>query len=206
MTPQELEREYAYQYRQYRRLWRKFLAARERYNANPTPELASEKVRIILRHQAMQADLITLAKRLRADDPQARKHLQRQLDVINSTKGQEQERELYECLNDAGVTDLNAIKVALAVKYHDGMKAKQQNSENGKLHKGHTEMKPIMVQAWHDWRANPDKPVTIEGKEYPIAGISSNKQGTGFDDVLAKVCTVSARTIENWRREAGLTK
>ena len=136
MTPQELGREYAYQYRQYRRLWRKFLAARERYNANPTPELASEKVRIFLRHKVMQADLLTLKKQLHAGDTQALKDLHRKLDVINSTKGQEQERELYECLNDAGATDLNAIKGALAVKYHYGMKAKQQNSENGKLSKG----------------------------------------------------------------------
>ena len=79
-------------------------------------------------------------------------------------------------------------------------------TENGNLHKGHTAKKAIMVQAWKDWRANPDKSVIIEGKEYPIAGISSNKQGTGFDDVLAKVCGASVRTIENWRREAGLTK
>lgn len=85
-------------------------------------------------------------------------------------------------------------------------KQAEEASTHGKRHTGHTRHKDTVNKAWHDWRANTNQPVTIQGKEYRITGISSNKQGTGFDEVVAKVCGTSPRTIEKWRLELGLRK
>ena len=136
--------------------------------------------------------------------------LQRALIISRDAESSDAElnewKQVESLLESHGMLMDDNMRAIMFSKITTGLHQTKLATENGNLHKGHTAKKAIMVQAWQDWRANPDKPVTIEGKEYTINGISSNKQGTGFDDVLEKVCGASARTIENWRREAGLTK